>query len=90
MTEPSALPERRRFSRVHVLEGAAATILAAAIVGTAGGMSWLIAQLPSRLYTLEEQIKRILENQHEFNQKFDNLESQVQEHDRRIIRLELR
>lgn len=83
-------PERRRFSRVQVLEATAAAVLAAAIIGTAGGVGWLIVQLPNRLRQLEDSITRILQNQSMFSEKFLNLEKQVQEHDRRIIKLELR
>ena len=81
--------ERRRFSRVQVMEATAAAVLAAAIIGTAGGVSWLVIQLPNRLQQLEGSVTRILQNQDAFSEKFGQLEKQVQEHDRRIIRLEL-
>ena len=71
------------------MEATAAAVLAAAIIGTAGGVSWLVIQLPNRLQQLEGSVTRILQNQDAFSEKFGQLEKQVQEHDRRIIRLEL-
>lgn len=82
--------ERRKFSRIQVMEATAAATLSAAVIGTAGGVGWLIIQLPSRLGQLEQNITRILENQDMFNQKFLDLEKKVEEHDRRLIKLELR
>jgi hypothetical protein len=82
-------PERRRFSKVQVLEATAAAVLAAAIIGTAGGVGWLIVQLPNRLRQLEDSLTRVLQNQDMFSDKFIDLEKQVQDHDRRIIKLEL-
>jgi hypothetical protein len=87
---PQPLIERRRFSKIQVLEATAASVLAAAVIGTAAGVGWLIVQLPSRLQQLEASITRILENQSLFNQKFLDLEKQVEDHDRRLIKLELR
>lgn len=78
-----------RFSRVQVLEATAAVVLAAAIISTTGGVGWLIIQLPSRLKQLEDSITRILANQDAFSDKFANIEEQVRDHDRRIIKLEL-
>lgn len=80
----------QRISRVQVMEATAAAVLAAAIISTAGGMSWLVIQLPNRLQQLEGQITRILNNQERFEERFVNLEEKVQEHDRRIIKLEMR
>ena len=71
------------------MEATAAAVLAAAIIGTTGGVGWLVVQLPNRLQQLENRINQIVENQELFNQKFIQLEKTVQEHDRRIIRLEL-
>lgn len=82
--------ERRKFSRVQVMEATAASVLAAAVIGTAAGVGWLIVQLPSRLQQLETNITRILENQDLFNAKFLELEKKVEELDRRLIRQELR
>jgi hypothetical protein len=87
---PGVPEERRKFSRVQVLEATAAAVLTAAIIGTAGGVGWLVVQLPSRLQQLESSITRILQNQDAFSEKFGQLEKQVQDHDRRIIRLELK
>ncbi len=86
MTAP---PERRRFSRVQVLEATAASLMAAAILATAGGMGWLVVSLPNRLQQLETQITQILANQNQFGLRFEKLEQEVQELDRRTIRLEL-
>ncbi len=82
--------ERRKFSRIQVMEGTAAAVLAAAIIGTAGGMGWLVIQLPSRLQQLEGQITRILQNQDVFTKDVLDLKDQVQDLDRRVIKLELR
>jgi len=84
-------PEQiRRFNRVQMLEATAASVLAAAIIGTAGGMGWLLITLPTRLNQLEGQVTRILINQDQFESLFNGLEKTVQEHDRRIIKLEIR
>lgn len=90
MLPPGVPEERRKFSRVQVMEATAAAVLTAAIIGTAGGVGWLVVQLPSRLQQLESSITRILQNQDAFSEKFGQLEKQVQDHDRRIIRLELK
>jgi len=88
---PSDPPEHiRRFNRVQVLEATAASVLAAAIIGTAGGMGWLLVTLPTRLNQLESSVTRILSNQDQFEARFNGLEKTVQEHDRRIIKLEIR
>ena len=80
----------RRFSRVQVLEATAGTVLAAAVLGTAGGMGWLMISLPNRLQQLESQITQILSNQTQFGLRFQDLEKQVTDLDRRTIRLELK
>jgi hypothetical protein len=82
--------ERRKFSRIQVMEATAASVLSAAVIGTAAGVGWLVIQLPTRLQQLEARIVQIVENQELFNSRFLELEKQVDEHDRRIIRLELR
>jgi len=87
--QPPPFVERRTLSRVQVIEATAAAVLAAAIIGTASGVGWLVVQLPTRLQQLENRMNQIVENQELFNQKFIQLEKTVQEHDRRIIRLEL-
>lgn len=83
-------PSKPRFSRIQVLEATAAAVLASAIASTTGGVAWLVVQLPNRLQQMESSIERILNNQERFETKFTGLEEQVQDHDRRIIRLELR
>lgn len=82
--------ERRKFSRVQVMEATAAAVLASAVIGTAAGVGWLLVQLPNRLQQLEQNITRILENQDLFNTKFLELEKKVEDIDRRLIRQELR
>ena len=84
------LVECRQFNRVHVAEGIAATVLAAAVVTTAAGVGWLIIQLPNRLQKMEGDISRVLEGQERLAQRFIELEKEVEDHDRRIIKLELR
>ena len=83
-------PSKPRFSRIQVLEATAAAVFASAIASTTGGVAWLVVQLPNRLQQMESSIERILNNQERFETKFTGLEEQVQDHDRRIIRLELR
>ena len=87
MTSPP--PDRRRFSKIQVLEATAASLMAAAILATAGGMGWLVVSLPNRLRQLETQITQILANQNQFGLRFEKLEQEVQELDKRTIRLEL-
>lgn len=82
--------EPRRFSKVQVLEATAAAVLAAAILGTATGMTWLVILLPNELQKMKEQINLIIQNQAAFGQQFNELREQVNEHDRRLIKLELR
>ena len=82
-------PDRRKFSRVQVLEATAASLMAAAILATAGGMGWLVVSLPDQLQQLRQEITQILRNQDQFNRRFEDLEKQVLELDRRTIRLEL-
>jgi hypothetical protein len=82
-------PERRKFSKVQVLEATAASLMAAAILATAGGMGWLVVSLPNRLQQLETQMNQILSNQNAFTVRFQELEKQVTDLDRRTIRLEL-
>lgn len=89
---PSAQPPdpTRRFNRIKVVEDAASSLIAAAIIGTATGVGWLVLNLPNRLTQLENQITQILRNQDAFGNRFRDLENAVDDHDRRIIRLELR
>jgi exonuclease VII small subunit len=52
-------------------------------------MGWLVVSLPNRLQQLETQITQILSNQNQFGLRFQELEKQVTDLDRRTIRLEL-
>ena len=72
-----------------MLEATAASLMAAAILATAGGMGWLVVSLPNRLQQLETQMNQILSNQNAFTVRFQELEKQVTDLDRRTIRLEL-
>jgi hypothetical protein len=83
-------PSKPRFSRVQVVEATAAAVLASAIASTTGGVAWLVVQLPNRLQQMESSIERILNNQERFELKFSGVEEKLQDHDRRIIKLELR
>jgi hypothetical protein len=83
-------PSKPRFSRIQVVEATAAAVLASAIASTTGGVAWLVVQLPNRLQQMESSIDRILNNQERFETKFSGVEEKLQDHDRRIIKLELR
>lgn len=83
-------PDRRRVNQAHILEATAAAVLAAAVLGTASGMGWLLIALPSRLQALQEQITQVVRNQEAFGDRFEQLQDQVQDHDRRIIKLEVK
>ena len=72
-----------------MLEATAASLMAAAILATAGGMGWLVVSLPNRLQQLETQMNHILSNHNAFTVRFQELEKQVTDLDRRTIRLEL-
>ena len=63
--------------------------MAAAILATAGGMGWLVVSLPNRLQQMETQITQMLRNQDLFGAQFQELQKQVNDLDRRTIRLEL-
>ena len=83
-------PVRRRVNQAHILEATAAAVLAAAVLGTASGMGWLLIALPSRLEAMQQQITQLLRNQEAFSGRFKQLEDQVNDHDRRIIKLEVK
>jgi hypothetical protein len=72
-----------------VLEATAASLMAAAILATAGGMGWLVVSLPNRLQQLEAQITQILQNQQQVGREIQEIRKEVVELDRRTIRLEL-
>jgi hypothetical protein len=84
------IPDRRRLGKLQILEATAATVLSAAIVASAGGVTWLVVQLPTRLQQIETAIDRIIGSQSRFENRFEGLEKTVQDHDRRIIKLEVR
>jgi hypothetical protein len=79
----------KSFSLIQVAQGTSATVLAAAIVGTATGMGWLVMSLPGRLQQLENQITQILKNQDVFGERFQKIEETVDQLDRRVIKLEI-
>lgn len=81
--------QKPHFSRIQVMEATAAALLAASIIGTAGGVGWLAVALPNQLRQMQDQIKEIIGNQNSFRENFTELQKQVNEHDRRLIRLEL-
>lgn len=83
-------PDRRRPNLAHILEATAAAVLAAAVLGTASGMGWLVISLPTQLQAMKEQIGQIVKNQETFGRRFDGLEERVMDHDRRLIKLEVR
>jgi hypothetical protein len=87
--ENQSKAQGRGFSFVQVAQGTSATVLAAAIVGTASGVGWLVMSLPNRLQQLETQITQILKNQDAFGDRFQKLEDTVDQHDRRLIKLEI-
>jgi hypothetical protein len=82
-------PSPRRFSRVQVIEATAAAVLSAAILATSGGVVWLVIKLPDRLQEMEAQIAQILQNQGQFGERFREIEKEINNQDKRIIRLEL-
>lgn len=72
------------------MEATAATVLAAAIIGSATGVTWLVVQLPSRLQQIESSIERLLGGQERLGERFEALDTKVREHEVRIIKLEQR
>ena len=82
--------DKPKFNRARVVESVTAALLVSLITGTSGGVLWLVVQLPNSLQQMELSIQRILDNQKQFEGKFSTLEGKVQDHDKRIIRLELR
>lgn len=85
-TPPSHSPvqcDRRKFNQAHVMESVTATILAAAVLGTASGVGWLVIALPDRLDELQDQITHLIKSQTGSERKIDD-------HERRITILESR
>lgn len=72
------------------MEAAAGAALAAAIMATATGMFWLVASLPNKLTGLERDIRQVLGNQTRLETRLDNLWREVNAHDRRLMKLEMR
>lgn len=87
MTAPP--PPSPKFSRIQIIEAAAGSALAAAIIATSGGMFWLIASLPNKLTGLERDIRQILGNQNRLETRLESVWREVREQDRRLIRLEM-
>lgn len=73
---------------MNVIEGTAATLLASAILATAGGMLWICFRLPDQLDKLEKSVNENGEALRSVKTDFADLRSQVQDHERRIYRME--
>lgn len=80
----------RGFSRLQIAEATAAAVLASAIITTAGGMFWLVVTLPNRLQAIETQTQQLLKTVGVFDTRFEQVETQLNDHDRRIVKLEVR
>jgi hypothetical protein len=89
MSGPVNPKDVRTISRVQITQDIVAAVMSAAIIGTATGVLWLVASLPNRLQQIEQQMNQMIKNQEVFGAKFTEIEKTVNEHDRRIIRLEL-
>jgi hypothetical protein len=72
-----------------MLEATAAAVLSAAILASSGGVVWLVVKLPDRLQEMEKQIAQILLNQGQFGVRIREIEKQINDQDRRLIKLEL-
>jgi hypothetical protein len=75
---------------IQVLEASAGVVLASMIITTTGGVGWLVVQLPARLQQIEARIDQLVNSQTRVDQNLKILEDRVVDHDRRIIRLEVR
>lgn len=71
------------------MEATAAAVLAAAVIGTFGGMTWLVIRLPNHLQQLEKTVSQILDNQKGFEVRFTELQEKVHAQDNRLIKLEV-
>ena len=67
------------------MQASLGTVLAAAIVATAGGVGWLVTKLPARLDRIDMEIRQL----QQVKQAIKDLEANDAEQDRRIIRLEV-
>jgi hypothetical protein len=88
--KPSDSKSTGVISRVQVTEGIVAAVMSAAIIGSATGVFWLVTSLPNQLDDMKRQMVQILKNQDAFGERFIDLEKDVNDLDRRIIKLELR
>lgn len=77
-----------RLRTVNVIEGTAATLLASAILATAGGVLWICFRLPDQLEKLERGVSENGVALQSVKTDFAELRSQVQDHERRIYRME--
>lgn len=80
----------RHFSRVQIAEATAAAVLGSAIISTAGGMFWLVVTLPTRLQSLEVQVAQMIRSFGAIDSRFQRVETQLDDHDKRLVRIEVR
>lgn len=80
----------RSFNRVQIAEATAAAVLGSAIISTAGGMFWLVVTLPARLQSMEGQVQQLIRAAGQVDTRFQRVEQTLGEHDRRIVRLEVK
>lgn len=76
------------MSRLQVAEATAAAVLAAAIIGTATGVWWLVVALPARLANMESRMERIVQMVGSLEPRLDRLEVRVADHERRLQRMD--
>jgi hypothetical protein len=89
MTDSTGPKQMRSLSRVQITQDIVAAVMSAAIIGTATGVLWLVTSLPNRLQQIEQRMGQMLKSQELYGEKVTEIEKTVNEHDRRIIRLEL-
>lgn len=77
-----------RLDRVQIIEATAGAILAAAIVSTFGGVTWLVFKLPVQLTSLQDRLEQLIENVTELDDDLGKLKTRVDDHERRIYKLE--
>ena len=84
-----ALQEQQaEIQKAQIAEATAAAVLASAIVSSAGGVFWLIVALPTRLTSLEANVQQLVRLVGSLEPRLDRIELKVNEHDRRLERLE--
>jgi H+/gluconate symporter-like permease len=81
----TAPPRPPAWDLIEVMQASLGTVLAAAIVATAGGVGWLVTKLPARLDRIDMEIRQL----QQVKQAIKDLEANDAEQDRRIIRLEV-